>query len=56
MVRAMVGTLLQVGEGKLAPEDVLTVIASKDRAQAGMNVPPHGLYFVQASYEPWKSE
>jgi tRNA pseudouridine38-40 synthase len=51
MVRAMVGTLLQVGEGKLAPEDVPTVIASQDRAKAGMNVPPHGLYFVRATYE-----
>ncbi len=53
MVRAMVGTLLLVGEGKLAPERVLEILNSKDRAQAGMNVPPHGLYFVKASYQPW---
>ena len=53
MVRAMVGTLLSVGEGKLAAEDVLTVISSKDRAKAGVNVPPHGLYFVRASYMPF---
>jgi len=50
MVRAMVGTLLLVGEGKVAPERVLEILNSKDRAQAGMNVPPHGLYFVKASY------
>lgn len=53
MVRAMVGTLLLVGEGKLAPERVLEILSSKDRAQAGMNVPPHGLYFVRASYQTW---
>ncbi len=54
MVRAMVGTLLLVGEGKIAPEQVLEILASQDRAQAGMNVPPHGLYFVKASYQFWK--
>lgn len=53
MVRAVVGTLLEVGEGKLPPDAVADVLASKDRARAGKNVPPHGLYFVEAGYEPW---
>ena len=53
MVRAVVGTLLQVGEGKRTPEDIATILASKDRSQAGQNAPPHGLYFVEAGYEKW---
>lgn len=51
MVRAMVGTLLLVGEGKIVPEGVLEILASQDRANAGMNVPAHGLYFVKAGYD-----
>jgi tRNA pseudouridine38-40 synthase len=53
MVRTMVGTLLSVGKGALAAEDVPAVLASKDRARAGRNVPPYGLYFVEAGYGPW---
>jgi tRNA pseudouridine38-40 synthase len=55
MVRAVVGTLMEVGEGKLKPDDIRTILASKDRSQAGQNVPPHGLYFVEAGYEPWST-
>lgn len=53
MVRTIVGTLLWVGAGRLAPDDVEAVIASGDRARAGVNVAAHGLYFVEAGYEPW---
>ena len=53
MVRAIVGTLLYVGEGKLAPEDVPRILASRDRQRAGPNVPPHGLYFAEAGYTAW---
>ncbi len=53
MVRAIVGTLLYVGEGKLTPEDVPEILASRDRQRAGPNVPPHGLYFAEAGYEAW---
>ncbi|ADI13956.1 tRNA pseudouridine(38-40) synthase TruA [Truepera radiovictrix] len=53
MVRAVVGTLLWVGEGKLAPEDVSALLAARDRRRAGPNAPPHGLYFAEAGYEPW---
>jgi tRNA pseudouridine38-40 synthase len=51
MVRAVVGTLLEVGEGKLQPSDVTRILESKDRSQAGQNVPPYGLYFVEAGYK-----
>ena len=54
MVRAIVGTLLYVGEGKLAPEDVPKILASRDRQRAGPNVPPHGLYFAEAGYTAWE--
>ncbi len=53
MVRTMVGTLLSVGKGALAPERVGEVLASRDRRRAGRNVPPQGLYFVEAGYRPW---
>ena len=53
MVRAIVGTLLYVGEGKLAPEDIPKILASRDRQRAGPNVPPHGLYFAEAGYTAW---
>jgi tRNA pseudouridine38-40 synthase len=56
MVRAVVGTLLEVGEGKRTSNDIKRILESKDRGQAGQNVPPHGLYFVEARYEPWGKE
>ncbi len=53
MVRTIVGTLLWVGKGKLTPADVGEVLASRDRRRAGTNVPPYGLYFVEAGYDAW---
>lgn len=53
MVRTIVGTLLWVGKGKLRPDDVADVLAARDRARAGPNVGPQGLYFVEAGYEAW---
>ena len=50
MVRCLVGTLLLVGRGKLMPEDVSAILASKNRSQAGPNMSPRGLYFSRASY------
>jgi len=43
MVRTMVGTVLEVGRGKWAPERITEVIASKDRTQAGVCAPAQGL-------------
>ena len=50
MVRCLVGTLLLVGRGELTPENVSAILASKNRARAGPNVSPRGLYFSGASY------
>lgn len=49
-VRSMVGCLALVGRGQWAPEDVRTALEARDRAALGLNAPPHGLYFVEASY------
>lgn len=50
MVRAIAGTLLRVGLGQQTPAAVRDVIDSRDRARAGMNLPPGGLYLVQVDY------
>ena len=50
MVRAIVGTLLEVGQGKIGIEDVKTIIKSKDRSRAGASVPAKGLYLTQIEY------
>lgn len=50
MVRGLVGTLLLVGQGKLAAGDVPAILAGRERARAGANVPAHGLTFTGASY------
>lgn len=43
MVRIMVGTLIDVGIGKISPNDILTIIESKDRNKAGKTAPANGL-------------
>jgi tRNA pseudouridine38-40 synthase len=53
MVRGIVGTLLEVGFGKLESGAITSVLESRDRAKAGPNVAPYGLYFERAGYEPW---
>lgn len=50
MVRNIVGTLAKVGMSKLQPEDVLKILESKDRKQAGQTAPASGLYFVKVDY------
>ena len=50
MVRAIVGTLLDVGLGKKSVEDIKGIIKSKDRHQAGRAVPAHGLYLAKVVY------
>lgn len=50
MVRAVVGTLLEVGLGKWTIEDVKTILESKDRSRAGASVPAKGLYLVAIKY------
>ena len=50
MVRAIVGTLLLVGMGKIKPLQIKEIILSKDRGQAGVSVPAHGLFLVDIKY------
>ena len=50
MVRAIVGTLMEIGLGKQSPESLSEVIRSMDRAQAGMTAMPQGLYLVSVEY------
>ena len=50
MVRAVVGTLLEVGLGKLTLKDVKSIIKSRDRGQAGVSVPAKGLYLIRVRY------
>lgn len=50
MVRAIVGTLLEIGYGKMQPNDMHEVIQSKDRSSAGASVPAHGLYLTKVVY------
>ncbi|MGI8931457.1 MAG: tRNA pseudouridine(38-40) synthase TruA [Sphingomicrobium sp.] len=49
-VRSMVGCLALVGRGRWSPEDISLSLEAKDRAALGLNAPPEGLYFVEASY------
>ena len=50
MVRAIVGTLFEVGKGTLSVADFRAVIEAKDRCQAGHSVPASGLYLVDVTY------
>lgn len=50
MVRAIVGTLFNVGRGKLSIAGFKAVIESKDRSNAGYSVPAHGLYLQSVEY------
>tara|TARA_B100000965_G_scaffold400754_2_gene423245 strand:- start:587 stop:1336 length:750 start_codon:yes stop_codon:yes gene_type:complete len=50
MVRAMVGTLLEVGEGKRAVESMPELLESKNRSKSGTSVPAQGLYLTEVGY------
>jgi tRNA pseudouridine38-40 synthase len=50
MVRSIVGTLVQVGIGKIHPDDMGRILHARDRSQAGPVAPPHGLFLVSVSY------
>lgn len=50
MVRATVGTLLDVGLGKILPEEISKILDAKDRGAASTSVPAHGLFLWQIVY------
>lgn len=55
MVRTIVGTLLECGWGKRTPSDVGEILNARDRAAAGHNAPPHGLYLAGVRYDDYDS-
>ncbi|NIM20336.1 MAG: tRNA pseudouridine(38-40) synthase TruA [Candidatus Latescibacteria bacterium] len=50
MVRIIVGTLLEVGRGKILPEQLKEIACKKDRNAAGPTVPPNGLFLLEVEY------
>jgi tRNA pseudouridine38-40 synthase len=50
MVRKIVGTLIEVGKGRLAPDDIPRLFELRDRSQSGPTVPPEGLYLVSLEF------
>lgn len=50
MVRIIAGTLIEVGLGKIEPEEIQNIIQSKDRSEAGKTLPPQGLYLLKVEY------
>ncbi len=51
MVRSLVGTLVQVGEGRREPSEMSSIVAARDRSAAGPVAAPHGLCLVSVEYE-----
>ena len=57
MVRKLVGTLIDVGRGRLTIEDIEELFQAHDRSRSGATVPPQGLALVSVEYaEPWRIE
>jgi tRNA pseudouridine38-40 synthase len=50
MVRAIVGTTIEIGKGKIDLEEFVQIIENKNRSEAGMSVPPHGLFLSEIDY------
>jgi len=50
MVRALVGTLVRVGSGRLAPEDVGSILLARDRSRTPNMAPAHGLTLDRVIY------
>ena len=50
MVRALVGTILEVGIGKIDLNQFRKIIEQKDRSAAGLSVPAHGLFLTDVEY------
>lgn len=51
MVRIISGTLVDVGLGKIKPEEIPEIIESKDRTKAGKTLGAHGLYLINVKYD-----
>jgi tRNA pseudouridine38-40 synthase len=64
-VRIMTGTLVEVGKGRINPDEIPEILAARDRARAGRTAPPHGLCLEEVWYQsrwgigppsPWGEE
>jgi tRNA pseudouridine38-40 synthase len=51
MVRSLVGTLLDVGQGKLDSKEFSAIAKARDRSKAGQSAPAHGLFLVDIGYK-----
>jgi tRNA pseudouridine38-40 synthase len=56
MVRILAGTLIEIGRGKMEPEQMNEIIAARDRAAAGPTAPPQGLTLVDIRYPQWEPD
>ena len=50
MVRAVTGTLVEIGLGRRSADDVTRLLASRDRSQAGRTAPACGLFLMSVEY------
>lgn len=52
MVRAIVGSMIMIGTGKIPPEEIENIINAKDRSSAGVSAPAGGLFLENIDYDP----
>ena len=51
MVRILMGTLIEVGEGKRSPKEMKEILKAMDRSAAGATAPAEGLFLEKVSYK-----
>ena len=51
MVRIIAGTLVKVGEGKISPDEIPSIIERKDRGHLGTTLPAKGLFLMGIRYK-----
>ncbi len=56
MVRILTGTLLMVGKGTFAPEEMKAILAAKERGRAGFLAPARGLFLQEVYYKYGREE
>jgi tRNA pseudouridine38-40 synthase len=51
MVRNIVGTVVEVGSGRIGPDEFPRILEAKDRKRAGLSAPPQGLFLTMVRYD-----